>query len=180
MGAMPNWNTVCRRMEAFWAQEVADAPCVAIPVRAPGFTPRRFGGGPDASFEELWKTGGDPEKMLAACLSEFEAKTYCGDAFPSVFPDYGTLPHINAIQWTPVAGQPRTSDFMDVLQKIQRAGKGLVLLPRPDELDALMDGLSPEGVRIVLYDVASRDEAEQLLDKTKKWKRQTVWRKAHV
>ncbi len=360
MAAQPGWGTLRRRMEAFWAQDIADAPCAAIPVRAPGHTYGRFGSLLDAPFEPFWEIAGNPRKMLELNLAKFEATVYCGDAFPAVFPDYGTaghaayfggqpslksgsvwfepvlhggslpvpvydtcnpvlnaqvqlmelaareadgrylvampdncgsldalahlrgndmlltdlierpeaveqsldalvsgleaanaalfraarpgafggavhswmflwapgtlaqlqcdfsvmisprmferfalpeldktsrsldydvyhldgqeqlrhldmilsLPHIHAIQWTPVAGQPKTSSFIEPLQKIQQAGKGLVLLPQPDELDVLMDGLSPEGVRLVLYDVCSQDDAGQLLKKVQGWKRQ--------
>lgn len=70
-----------------------------------------------------------------------------------------SVPKINMIQWTPVAGQPQTSAFIPQLQKIQRAGKGLVLLPDKDELPALLDALSPDGVMYIVRDAANEQEA---------------------
>lgn len=61
-----------------------------------------------------------------------------------------SLDELDAIQWTPVAGQPRTSEFIPVFQRIQRAGKGLVLIPQMDEIEPLLDALSPEALMLVV------------------------------
>lgn len=70
---------------------------------------------------------------------------------------------LDNIQWTPVAGQPRTSAFIKELQKIQAAGKGLVLLPEKDEVPFLMENLSHNGLHLVVNDITDRQEAEDLL-----------------
>lgn len=71
---------------------------------------------------------------------------------------------IRMIQWTPVAGQPPTSNFIPVLQRIQKAGKGLVLLLQPWEVEIIMDQLSSKGLRIIVNNVHSEEEAKNLID----------------
>ena len=70
---------------------------------------------------------------------------------------------IDNIQWTHVAGQPKTSESIEALQKIQAAGKGLVLIPQRDELEFLMKNLSHKGLQIVVGGMKDRQEAEDLM-----------------
>lgn len=76
---------------------------------------------------------------------------------------------IDMIQWTPVAGQPCTSEFIPVLKKIQRAGKGLVLLPKASEVETLMKELSPRGLQLVVRDVETEEDAKTLVKKVEQW-----------
>lgn len=77
---------------------------------------------------------------------------------------------INMFQWTPVAGQPKTSNFIDVLKKIQRRGKGLVLFPEIGEVEKIVSGLSPRGLHLIIRDgVSSRKEANELVRCVEKW-----------
>lgn len=69
---------------------------------------------------------------------------------------------ISAIQWTPVAAQPKTSENIEVLQKIQKAGKGLVLFPDAAEVPFLLENLSSKGLHMMIGDVKNREEAEEL------------------
>lgn len=75
-----------------------------------------------------------------------------------------SLPRLNMVQWTPVAGQPPTSAFIAELRRIQRAGKGLVLFPKKHELPALTSALSPFGLHMVVMDAASEQEARDIVD----------------
>ena len=70
---------------------------------------------------------------------------------------------IDNIQWTRVAGQPRTSENIEALQKIQKAGKGLVLLPEKNEVEFLMKNLSPVGLQICVGGVKDKEEAESIV-----------------
>jgi len=70
---------------------------------------------------------------------------------------------IDNIQWTHVAGQPKTSESIEALRKIQAAGKGLVLIPQRDELEFLMKNLSHKGLQIVVGGMKNREEAEDLM-----------------
>lgn len=69
---------------------------------------------------------------------------------------------IDNIQWTPVAGQPKTSASIEALQKIQRAGKGLVLVPSLDEVEFLMKNLSHKGLHLIINGVKDREEADRI------------------
>lgn len=75
---------------------------------------------------------------------------------------------IDMIQWTPVEGQPCTSDFIDILKRIQKAGKGLVLFPEPREINKLMDGLSPKGLIMIARNIESETDARELIKKVEK------------
>lgn len=78
---------------------------------------------------------------------------------------------INMIQWTPVAGQPSTTEFIPVLQRIQKAGKGLVLLPEVWEVEKLLSELSPKGLHLVVYGAKSETEAKDLIKLAEKMTR---------
>jgi 5-methyltetrahydrofolate--homocysteine methyltransferase len=69
---------------------------------------------------------------------------------------------IDAIQWVPGAGQPRQAEWMDLLKKIQKSGKGLWLEWSPQEIRDHFKELKPEGV---FFDTVadSPEEGEALL-----------------
>ncbi|MFI3214110.1 MAG: hypothetical protein R3Y24_12325 [Eubacteriales bacterium] len=72
---------------------------------------------------------------------------------------------ITNIQWTPVAGQPRTSEFIPVLRKIQESGKGLILLPEVDEVPAIVDNLSHKGLHLMIEKgITSKQIADDILN----------------
>ncbi|MFA5561661.1 MAG: hypothetical protein WDA00_03375 [Eubacteriales bacterium] len=75
---------------------------------------------------------------------------------------------LRAIQWMQVAGQPRATDFIPVLRKIQQAGKGLFIMVRPHEVQPLMESLSSRGLYLSTK-VSSPGEADELLQKVKGW-----------
>ena len=71
---------------------------------------------------------------------------------------------IDVIQWGPGDGQPRTLEWMDLLHKIQAAGKGLWLYDwTAEEIKLHFKELKPEKL-VFSVDVASEDEAEDLLE----------------
>lgn len=63
-----------------------------------------------------------------------------------------SLPKLNMIQWQPVEGQPPITDFIHILQKIQKAGKGLLLFCWSHEVKQLVNALSPKGVMLIVRD----------------------------
>ncbi len=73
-----------------------------------------------------------------------------------------SIEKLRAIQWTPVTGQPRTSTFIKELQKIQKAGKNLILFPGNNEIEFLLDNLSSRGLHMLVY-AWSEEEAEYLM-----------------
>ena len=70
---------------------------------------------------------------------------------------------IHMIQWTPVTSQPPASEFIPVFQKIQKAGKGLVLILQPWEVEKVMTELSSEGLQVVVTGVKTKEEGTELL-----------------
>ena len=74
-----------------------------------------------------------------------------------------SLKKLRAIQWTPVAGQPPTSNFIPVLQKIQKAGKNLMLMLPKHEVVPVLDNLNCRGLQILVYGAETNDEARDLL-----------------
>lgn len=79
---------------------------------------------------------------------------------------------INMIQWTPVEGQPLTSEFIPVLKKIQEAGKGLVLFPQATEVEKLLSGLSSKGLMLNVRGIDNEEDAKEMIKKVKKWTRE--------
>jgi hypothetical protein len=77
--------------------------------------------------------------------------------------DILALPNIDVIQWVPGDGQPRTVEWMDLLHKIQAAGKGLYLYDWTiEDIHQHYHELKPEGVLFNL-NVDSPQQADELL-----------------
>ncbi len=74
-----------------------------------------------------------------------------------------SVKEINNIQWTPVAGQPKTSFSIEALQKIQKAGKGLVISPQIDELEFIFSNLSAKGLQVIVHDVKDEEMAQDII-----------------
>ncbi len=73
------------------------------------------------------------------------------------------IPGIDCIQWVPGDGQPRTIEWMDLLKKIQAAGKSVWIYDwTPDEIRARFRELDPARTLFTLR-CQTQDEGEQLL-----------------
>lgn len=73
-------------------------------------------------------------------------------------------PHLHTIQWVPGAGNKPTSQWPELLQKIQRLGKGLWIHGSPEDQLAILEQVEPEGCMYNLW-FKDRDEAESFLKK---------------
>ena len=79
-----------------------------------------------------------------------------------------TIDKIDCIQWTPGAGQPRTMEWMDVLKRIQAAGKAVWIFDwTPAEVKAFHKELQPDKVAYKL-NAETREEADELLEYLRK------------
>jgi len=61
------------------------------------------------------------------------------------------IKEINAIQWSPGAGNPNVDDkqWFDMYRRIQAAGKGIILLESPaDGVENILKNISPDGLFI--------------------------------
>ncbi len=74
-----------------------------------------------------------------------------------------SIKSIDAIQWTAVAGQPPTSHFIEAHQKIQKAGKRLILTPEVAELPLILENLSHKGLHLILNDVKDVETAQDII-----------------
>jgi 5-methyltetrahydrofolate--homocysteine methyltransferase len=73
------------------------------------------------------------------------------------------IPGIDCIQWVPGDGQPRSIEWMDLLKKIQAAGKSVWIYDwTPEEIRTRFRELDPAKV-VFSVGCASQDEGEQLL-----------------
>lgn len=77
---------------------------------------------------------------------------------------------LNAIQWVWGAGNGEVTDWLDVFQRCQFAGKGIQLTALPQHLDVLMESLSPNGVWLQISGVTSEEEGAAILKKVSKWR----------
>lgn len=64
---------------------------------------------------------------------------------------------IDAIQWVSGDGQPPMHTWIEVLQRIQKAGKGLIVYGSPEEVKTVSRQLQPTGV---VYEVGTRPRQE--------------------
>jgi hypothetical protein len=80
------------------------------------------------------------------------------------------LDQIDNIEWTPGVGSPPTlsPQYIPSYRKIQKSGKRLYLLAQPQEIEELLNELSPEGLFICTM-ADSEDKARDLLKKVEKW-----------
>ena len=78
------------------------------------------------------------------------------------------LPRLHALQILPGAGQPSPLHFMDVLKKVQAAGKNLHISIRPQEVEEALSTLSARGLYIATR-TDTQAHAEELLKQVERW-----------
>lgn len=85
------------------------------------------------------------------------------------------IKELEAIQWTPGAGQPGCGDRMwfPLYRRIRKAGKSLMLLGvTPTEAQELVEEFGPEGLDLVVY-VETEEEAHDLVRASFSWRRKS-------
>ena len=76
-----------------------------------------------------------------------------------------SLPRLNAIQWTNGDGKPPLHDpcWFELYDRIQRAGKGIVLLgPEPEHVEDILRHVSGRGLYMSLY-VDNEKQAKEII-----------------
>jgi hypothetical protein len=81
-----------------------------------------------------------------------------------------SLPGLNAMQIYPGVGKS-VLPYMDLLKKVQAAGKGLWLYVEPNEIETVMSELSSKGL-FLSTPAASPQEADEIVKKVTKWTRE--------
>ena len=79
------------------------------------------------------------------------------------------IPEIHAIQWVPGAGQEYWGNWIDVYQRIQRAGKSMQLHVPARDLRHVFDVLRPDGVWLCVSGVANEQEADTAVKSIARW-----------
>jgi len=111
----------------------------------------------------------DYEKFLAPGLQEeidfLDASMYHLDG-PDALRHLDRIlefPGLNGIQWVPGAGKPGALHWIEILKKIQNAGKNIQMYCDKSEVEELCLQLKPEGVQLLVGGCKSREEIEGLL-----------------
>jgi len=73
-----------------------------------------------------------------------------------------SIEKLRVIQWTQVVGQPPCTEFIPQLQRIQQAGKNLLICAEPKQIRPLMENLSSKGLYLLLW-ASSPEEGEAML-----------------
>lgn len=73
-----------------------------------------------------------------------------------------SIKDIKMIQWTHVVEQPSPVKFIPQLKRIQEAGKGLLLLLEPNEVEPIMENLSSKGLFINVK-TRTKEEADGVI-----------------
>jgi hypothetical protein len=81
------------------------------------------------------------------------------------------IPELDAVQWVPGAGREGFSKWIQVYQKIQAAGKGIIVYCEVSDLDLVMQTLSPRGLALSISGVPSLETGENLLSALENWTR---------
>lgn len=82
-----------------------------------------------------------------------------------------SIKDLKMIQWTHVVEQPSPVEFIPVLKKIQEAGKGLLLLLDPQEVEPILTNLSSKGLYLNVK-AKSKEEADAVVKLAEKLTRE--------
>jgi hypothetical protein len=75
-----------------------------------------------------------------------------------------SLPELNVLQWIQGAGAGPMTDWVELLQKAQNAGKSLWIACEPEEVEILMKFLKPEGC-LYITDCKTEEEGLRLYER---------------
>lgn len=79
-----------------------------------------------------------------------------------------SIPDLKAIEWVPGAGNAPMSQWTELLQKIQNAGKLLSIACEKWEVEKLVKELEPE--KLLLHTTCgSEKEMEEIIENVRKW-----------
>jgi len=82
-----------------------------------------------------------------------------------------SLDKLKAVQWTHVAGQPSAVHYLSILQRIQKAGKSLIVMTPSADVLPLLEGLSAKGLYIHT-ETETKEEAEDLIKHVEKYSKE--------
>lgn len=74
------------------------------------------------------------------------------------------FPNLNGVQWVYGAGQPSARHWVEVLRRIQSAGKLIQINCEPKDVVPLCEALRPEGMNLVVNGCKTPEEVMQILE----------------
>lgn len=81
------------------------------------------------------------------------------------------IPELDAVQWVCGAGNEGYARWIDVYQKIQKAGKGIQLSITLEELPLVFETLRPEGVWFShIEGIKDRETADRVIRRIEAWR----------
>ena len=75
-----------------------------------------------------------------------------------------SLPELQAIQWVPGAGHGGIQQWLPLIERIQKAGKGVWVSVGPEEVEPLLVAPKPEGLLISTH-CRAEGEARALVER---------------
>jgi hypothetical protein len=82
--------------------------------------------------------------------------------------DLLAIPNLHTIQWVPGAGQPSAPGWLELLQRIQKAGKRVQVIVSVDEAKAIYTQLAPAQTFYLVTDCPNETESRRLIEWMKK------------
>ena len=79
------------------------------------------------------------------------------------------IPELDALQFVPGAGNEDFTRWIEVYRKAQAAGKGIQVTCSVEEIDEVIQALSPTGVFLSISGVAHADTANNILRELQRW-----------
>lgn len=111
-----------------------------------------------------------PELIESAAHQEYSLYHMDGQEQIRHLDDILSVQGIGMIQWVSVAGQPSYMEHIATFQKIQAAGKGLLINDvKPNDVEKLLEYLRPEGL-LIMTETETQEEAEDLLKRVRQYK----------
>ena len=141
-----DWDMAKKRLTAFWDRDILDRCCISVKV-----------------------PGQAAQAMPQTQCRFLQYPLYHLDGAEQIrhLDDLLSIPELRAIQWTQVAGQPPCTQYLPELKRIQAAGKNLVILVEPKQVEVLLENLSSRGLLLVTT-VPTVEDAEALLRQAEK------------
>lgn len=90
------------------------------------------------------------------------------------------IPELDAIQWVFGAGNEGFHRWVDVYRRIQAAGKGLQVVCAFDEVEAVTETLSPQGLFLSVEGVPGREAGLDMLARLTRWTAGRLWQGARL
>ena len=145
-------------------KDVNEGGCVVdwLSMWAPGFMAQMQSDASVMISNPMFKEFIMPELQRQCAFLEYPLYHFDGVEQIRHLDDLLSIPNLKAIQWTQVSGQPPCTEYIPQLQKIQAAGKSLIILVDPAQVKPLMENLSSKGLMLIT-NAPTKDDADDII-----------------